>query len=258
MKNLIIGSTSQLSLYFPKDWCRISSRQIDFEFIKKSGFDTIYILFAEQRTFLEETEKFFTDINVNYTLEVLDKIKHYCNKVVVFSTSELWNNYEGEVDLSMKYDFIYSPYIKSKEILCNTINEKKEKYQNIRIVYPFNFNSPARKTDFLFGKLFTAFIKKQKVTVENLDFHRDIIHPSTVTKNCLDLNQDILIGSGELTNIRKFIFDLSTLSNMNFIDYIEEKKTSDYKIKRKNFFSKIKYSNYSELLNLTLNDIKKN
>ena len=40
-KNLIIGSTSQLSFYFPNHFDRISSRNIDFEVIKKTKYDKI-------------------------------------------------------------------------------------------------------------------------------------------------------------------------------------------------------------------------
>jgi nucleoside-diphosphate-sugar epimerase len=149
MNNLIIGSTSQLSKYFPENYEKISSRNINVDQIKKGGYDSVYILFAEQRTFLNEDEKFFNDTNVFLTLKIINQIKNYVKKIVVYSTSELWNNYDGKVFLTDKYDYNYTPYIKSKEILCNTINENKDQYENVHIIYPFNFNSPYRKDGFL-------------------------------------------------------------------------------------------------------------
>ena len=75
MNNLIIGSTSQLSYYFPSSYDKMSSRNIDFGKIHKNKYNKIYILFAEQRTYLNESESFFNEINVNYTLSVIDKVK---------------------------------------------------------------------------------------------------------------------------------------------------------------------------------------
>ena len=92
--NLIIGNTSQLSHFFPKEGnVFISSRNINFEEIKLKRYKKIFILFAEQRTFLKEEDNFFIDVNVKYTLKVVDKLKDYCDFVVVYSTSELWNRY---------------------------------------------------------------------------------------------------------------------------------------------------------------------
>jgi len=46
--------------------------------------------------------------------------------------------------------------------------------------------------------------------------------------------------------------------DINYKDYIKIDNKNNLKNFRKNFYSKIKYSNYDELLKLTLNDIKKN
>jgi nucleoside-diphosphate-sugar epimerase len=255
--NLLIGDTSQLSFYFPEEFDRISSRNINYDNIIKKKYDKIFILFAEQRTFLNESEDFFTNVNVKYTLSVIDKIKDYCNQIIIYSTSELWNSYDGEVSVDMKYNYGYSPYIKSKEILSNYINEYRDKYHNITIIYPFNFNSPNRNGGFLFGKIFESIIKKEKISVGNLNFYRDLIHPSIIVKNSLTTQKDLLIGSGELISIQKFIKDLYTISNLNYIDYISFNETNNLQNIRKNYFSKIKYSNYEELLNLTYYDTKK-
>jgi nucleoside-diphosphate-sugar epimerase len=258
MNNLIIGNTSQLSHFFPSSFERISSRNLDFTKICKKKYDRIFLLFAEQRTFLNENEDFFNKVNFDYTISIINKLKNYCNNIIVYSTSELWNNYEGEVSIYDKFNYNYSPYIKSKEILSNYLNEYKEKYQNVHIVYPFNFNSPFRKDGFLFSKIFNSLINQKEDFVGNLDFERDIIHPSIIVRESITTNKDILVGSGELINIKNFINDLFQLYNLNFDDYIKFDSKNNLPNKRKNYYSKIKYSNYNELLNLTYNDIRKN
>lgn len=256
MKNLIIGSTSQLSYYFPQEWDRISSRNINLNLIKKEKYNYIYLLFAEQRTFLSKDEKFFNEVNVDYTINIIDNLKDYCNKIIIYSTSELWNNYNGPINLSLPFNYIYSPYIKSKEIISNLINDNKSNYKNVHIVYPFNFNSPVRSEGFLFGKIFNCIKNKNRISVGNLDLLRDIIHPSIITKNSIDINEDMIIGSGQLINIKNFISDLLNLSNMDYNDYIEEVIELDTFNKRKNYYSYISFSNYDDLLKLTIYDTR--
>ena len=62
--NLVIGSTSQLSNYFPPNYEKISSRDIDFDKIRKKTYESIYLLFAEQRTFINESLDFFNKTNI--------------------------------------------------------------------------------------------------------------------------------------------------------------------------------------------------
>jgi len=256
--SLIIGNTSQLNFYFPKEYDRISSRNIDFDVINKKGYDTIYLLFAEQRTFLSNGEKFFTDINVDYTINVIDNLKKHCKRIVVFSTSELWNDYDGEVSVDLPYKYNYTPYIKSKEILCNTINDNKDIYNKVVIIYPFNFNSPHRKEGFLFSKIFKSIMEKKHISVGNLNFLRDIVHPSHIVDNSINASKDMLIGSGELINIENFIRDLYILSNLKYDEYVITLSNNNLTNKRKKYYSKIKYSNYNSLLKLTHEDIRKN
>lgn len=257
-KSLIIGNTSQLNHYFPNEFDRISSRNIDFTKIKKNNYDSIYLLFAEQRTFLNETESFFLDINFDFTLKVIDELKNYCNRIIIYSTSELWNNYSGEVSLEMSYQYNYSPYIKSKELLCNYINENREKYNNVVIIYPFNFNSIYRKNGYLFFKVFDSLINKNKNFIGDININRDIIHPSIIVNNSITANKDKLIGGGELVNIQKFISDLFSNYNMNYQDYLINDSNNNLTNHRNEYYSKIKYSNYNELLNLTFYDIRQN
>jgi nucleoside-diphosphate-sugar epimerase len=258
MNNLIIGDTSQLNFYFPNEYHRISSRNIDLDSIIQIKYDTIFILFAEQRTFLNETEKFFTDINFNYTIKIIDEIKNYCNRIVVYSTSELWNNYNKEVLVTDTFNYNYTPYIKSKEILSNYINEHKPEYSNVHIIYPFNFNSPYRKSGFLFSKIFDSLINKNINSVGDLNFYRDLIHPSIIVRESITTHSDLLIGGGELIHVESFVKELFSISNIDFNNYIHFKNENNLNNIRKNYFSGIKYSNYKELLKLTLYDISKN
>lgn len=255
INNLVIGDTSQLSYYFPNSYLRISSRNIDFDFIKKSNIDSVYILFAEQRTFLNESENFFNEVNVDYTLKVVDKIKDYVKNIVIYSTSELWNNYEGKVFVKDRFDYNYSPYIKSKEILCNKINENKSNYTNVNIIYPFNFNSPYRKSGFLFSKIFDSLINKNINQIGDVNFTRDLIHPSIIVKESINTNEDKLIGLGKLINVETYISDLFNLHKLNYKDYLFFEKNYNLNNVRKNYFSGQSYSNYNELLTLTNKDV---
>lgn len=255
MNNLVIGSTSQLSHYFPDDYIKISSRNINYEEIKKNKYDRIFLLFAEQRTFLNEGLEFFTKINVDYTIEVIEELKDVCNKIVVYSTSELWNNYDKCITLEDPYNYNETSYIKSKEILCNHINNNRENYKNVIIVYPFNFNSVYRKGGFLFGKIFDSLLNNKKITIGDVDFERDLIHPKIIVEKSILSNSDVIVGSGELINVKKFIFDLFKLYNKNFDDYVLVNTENNLKNKRNNYFSCVKNSSYNEILKETIKDL---
>lgn len=257
MKNLVIGNTSQLSFYFPDSYHKISSRNLDLDKIKSVGYKSIYILFAEQRTFLKDSDKIFLDVNFYYTLEIIDQLKDFCEDITLYSTSELWNNIEGPIKITDKYNYNETPYIRSKELLCNHINKNRENYKNIKIVYPFNFNSPYRKDGFLFGKIFKSIIKKEKIEIGNVNFERDLIHPSIIVKESIKRKKDFIIGSGELFNIENFIKDLYEVSNMNFDDYVTYDISNNLPNKRKNYFCSKPFSDYRELIELTKLDLNK-
>lgn len=254
--NLIIGNTSQLSYFFPLEGNDfISSRNINFGKIKSKQYKKIFILFAEQRTFLNECDNFFIDVNVKYTLKVIEELKDFCGHIVVYSTSELWNKYDRCVSINDPYDYFETPYIKSKEILCNTINKNRSKYQNVIIVYPFNFNSPHRKDGFLFKKIFNSLIYGEKITVGNIDFKRDLIHPKIVVNKSFESDKDIIVGSGELYNVKNFIGDLFTKLGKKMEDYVTYDVSNSLLNKRNHYYSCSKTSNYEELINLTIKDI---
>jgi nucleoside-diphosphate-sugar epimerase len=253
--SLVIGNTSQLSHYFPDSYQKISSRNIDFDNLCLRKYDKVFLLFAEQRTFLNESEEFFTKINFDYTLEVINKFKDISNKIIIYSTSELWNNYNQCVSLNDKYDYDYSPYIKSKEILCNYINSNRNVYHNVVIIYPFNFNSIHRKGGFLFGKIFDSILNNKKISIGNINFDRDLTHPKIIVDVSLNADKDCVIGSGELINVQNFVEDIFKKLNKNIKDYIEYNKSNNLKIKRGGYYSCDKTSNYSNLIDLTIKDI---
>lgn len=254
MKNLIIGNSSQLSHYFPKNYEKISSRNIDLSYIKTQDFDRIFLTFAEQRTYLNKSLSFFTDINVEYTLFIIDQIINSCNKIVIYGTSELWNSYDGCVDIDYLYKYNYTHYIKSKEILCKHI-KNSDKYDKVIIIHPFNFNSIYRKGNFLFGKIYKSITLNQKITVGNINIYRDIIHPQFVVNESISAQSDSMVGSGILINIKEFIEDMYKKTNKNFNDYVSINMDFIKLNIRNNYYSCQKRINYNDLLNMYINDI---
>ena len=149
IRDLFIGSTSQLAVFFPKNNLEmISSRNIDISYIKSKKWRNIYIAFANGNTFLYGAcfYKIFYATNVQYTLNLIDEIKDSCEKIIYFSTTELWNLHSGAlslpgnpIDIIESYNFDhYSPYINSKAIITTKLLEE-EKYNNVIVLFPFSF-----------------------------------------------------------------------------------------------------------------------
>lgn len=255
-KNLIIGNTSQLSFFFPKEnYDYIPSRNINYEEIKLKNYEKIFLLFAEQRTFLKDSENLFFDINVKYTLDVINELKGSCGQIIIYSTSELWNRHDGCVNVNTPYSYFETPYIKSKEILCNTINQNRTEYNNVIIIYPFNFNSPYRKDGFLFKKIFDSLIDDVKITVGDINFERDLIHPKVIVDLSIKTNTDIIVGGGHLINVKTFVNDLYENMGKKMDEYITYDISNSLLNKRNGYYSCIQSSTYDELINLTIKDI---
>ncbi len=158
MKNLVIGKTSQLSQYFPRENFEfISSRNIDVSKIKSNLWNRIYLCSSEQRTFLRDAG--FEEYNVKETIDLIDQIKDNCSSLVFYSTAELWNKVHGGVSLDLEYSYNQTPYIDSKKKMTDILLNNKEKYDNVIVLYPFNFNSTYRKPGFLFSKIFDSIIR---------------------------------------------------------------------------------------------------
>ena len=256
MKNLVIGNTSQLSYYFPDDYMKISSRNLDYKSFEQH-YDNVYICFAEQRTYIKNNPEIFSDINVKYTIEVINFFQYLSHRIVIYGTSELWNNIEGGVNINTPFDYNYSPYIKSKETLVNYINEHREYKSNITIIHPFNFNSPYRKGGFLFGKIFDSIINKKKIEIGNTNFNRDLIHPSYVVERSIKAKNDEIVGSGKLINVNKFIRDLYESFNMKYEDYVTENIDHNFKIQKEFYSEKQTNQTYIDILRKTVQDINK-
>jgi nucleoside-diphosphate-sugar epimerase len=253
--SLIIGNTSQLSNFFPETFEKVSSRNLDYKNLCSKEYDKVFILFAEQRTFLNESEEFYLKTNFEYTIKVINKFKDISNKIIIYSTSELWNKYNGCVSISDIYNYNYSPYIKSKQILCDFINNNRNIYSNVIIIYPFNFNSIYRKKGFLFGKIFDSILNGKKISIGNINFYRDLTHPKKIVEVSLKTDKDCIVGSGELINVQKFVQDIFTKLNKNIIDYIEYDESNNLSLLRNGYYSCEKTCNYDELINLTIKDI---
>lgn len=259
MDNLIIGSTSQLSYYFPKEYIRISSRNIDYSFISNKAWDRIYICIGESRKFLDDV-RIYDEINFNLTLSIIDKLKYCCRTLIVYSSCELWNQYDGPISLSLDFNFYSTPYLQSKYKLSKYILNNKEKYNNVNIMYCFNFNSMHRSNNFLFGKIFDSIINKKIVEVGDTYFYRDIVHPSYVINESIKACEHKLVGSGRLTFVNDFIRDLYAYYDLKYEDYVIENfsKFNEYS-KRKEYYLKSNKClyNYQDLLQNTIRDINK-
>jgi len=258
MNNLVIGNTSQLAHYFPEDYLKVSSRNIfeNIDKLKENAYDRIFLTFAEQR--LHEINSLQTYLETNYTLtlNVIKNLKNNANKIIVYGSCELWNNYVGEISLEDPFDYnlnnCYWGYCISKHEMIKEI----KKYRNVIVIHPFNFNSPYRKSGFLFYKIFDSIINKKKIEIGDTYFYRDIVHPKYVVERSIQAEKDELVGSGRLIFINDFIRDLYKEFNMNYDYYVKENK-ENFNVKKPAIYlksKKVMYT-YDDLLNDTINDI---
>lgn len=252
--NLIIGETSQLSYYFPKDYMRISSRNINFNDFKYKTFDSVYLCFAEQRTFIQNDLKLFMDTNVTYTLKVIDFFAKISNRVVVYSTYDLWNKYAGGINLDFKFNCNISNYNLSKRIMVEEI--KKLKYDNIIIIYPFNFNSLYRKEGFLFSKIFDSIINNTIISIGDTYFYRDLIHPKYVVSCSILAMEDEIVGSGRLIFVNDFIRSLYKHFNLDYDKLVTENYKNSLSFKRNINYLDSKSIKYNTLFEDTVLDIE--
>jgi nucleoside-diphosphate-sugar epimerase len=256
--NLVVGNTSQLYPYFKEydpNIVGISSRDIDTSNFVYDQFDKAFLTFAEQRTFLNEDLEFFIKTNVDYTLEVIVKLSPYVKTFIVYSTSELWNGYSGEINLDMPFNYNGSPYIKSKELMEYRINLLRQFNMDIKIVYPFNFNSPYRKPGFLFSKFMDVILHNKKITVGDLNFYRDITHPKQIVEASFTTDKDVIVGAGNLINIRKFYVDLLNKFSIIYEDFVTEESNMYINLREPYYLMTNKP--YNNILEDTFNDIKK-
>lgn len=256
--NLIIGNTSQQSYYYPQDYVRISSRNVDMNYLSSNRFGSVYIAFAEQRIYDKNID--YITPNCTYTLDIIDNLLNSADRIVTYTSCELWSNSTGEIDINTEP--IFNPsnqYTMSKLILLKEIKKMRlidNRYDKVVILHPFYFNSIHRSEYFLFGKIFKSIINKEKIQVGNLDFHRDMVHAKFLVKKSMELREDSMVGSGKLFNVRKFIMDLYSHFDMDYFEYVSEDMTQ-HSNDNKLIKAKVDWSyTYDDLLQDTIQDIK--
>jgi hypothetical protein len=71
----------------------------------------------------------------------------------------------------------------------------------------------------------------------------------------LETDRDIIVGSGELYNVRDFIGDLFQKLDKKMDNYVTQDISNNLLNKRNHYYSCSKKSSYEELINLTIKDI---
>ena len=250
MKNLVIGNTSQLAYYFPDDYIKISSRNIEFT---NEQYDRVYICFAEQRTYIQNDPSIFLNTNIDYTLKIIDHFSKLSNKIIVYGTSELWNNCNGTIDITTPFNYKPTNYIDSKKSMIEKI---KERYDNVIILHPFNFNSIHRKQGFLFSKIFDSVINEKKITIGNTYFYRELLHPKFIVEQSIKATHDNIIGSGRLIFVNDFIRSLYSYFSIRYEEFVTEDIKESFTSGEKIFYLKSKQVLYNNLYNDTIREIE--
>lgn len=257
--NLVIGNTSQLSMYFPDDYVKISSRNIDFDLLKSKKWDRVYLTFAEQRIY-EKNIDYITP-NYLYAIDIIKSLINNSNKIICYTTCEMWGLASGKITSNTEPNFNLSnnEYTISKLLLFNKIKELRQIdsiYNNVIFVHPFYFNSIYRSNYFLFGKIFNSLINRIKINISNINFYRDMVHTKFVVEQSILANEDCVVGSGRLFNVREFIKDLYTLNDMDFEYYIAEESISPAVNQKLIMADVINNYDYKRLLSDTISDLR--
>lgn len=250
---LIIGNTSQLSKYFNDDFLKISSKNI-INNVFDSKYEEVHFSFGLNNKGLTATE--YDEVNYFYTLDLIKDFLKISDKIIIYSTCELWSRCYGGIDLNTPFYFYEDPYILSKWKLTEKIKSLDSK--KIITVYPFNFNSIYRNKNFLFGKIFKSIVNKEKIEIGDTYFYRDLLHTSYVANICQNLTEDKIIGSGRMFYVNDFIRDLYRLNNLEYENLVLESKSEYNYIPKNEYYlkSNVLYS-YQNLLFDTLKDLNK-
>jgi nucleoside-diphosphate-sugar epimerase len=258
LENLIVGKSSQISRFFSdENFKKIDSRNVDLDSLNKN-WGTVVLALGENRKNIKDVT-LYEKVNFNLTLKFTDFFSSRSERVVVFSSCELWNRFSGPVDLGVPFEYFETPYVLSKKKLSETLMDPTE-YKNVDVVFPFNFNSTYRSEDFLFGKIFNSIINEVKIEIGDTYFYRDLIHPNFVVSKILEKKGHQVIGSGRLTFVNDFIRDLYEAFGLKYEEfvfekmdrYIEHEKRYEYYYK-----SKERLYSYEQLLTDTINEIEK-
>lgn len=258
--NLVIGNTSQLSKYFPENYIKISSRNIDCDYLKNNQWDSVFITFAEQRIY--DTNIDYVTPNYLNILKIINCLINNSKKIVCYTSCELWSNLSGKISNNTEPSFpLNNEYTISKLLLLNKIKELRKIdniYNKVIFIHPFYFNSIFRNKYFLFGKIFDSIINKNKIKVSNINFYRDMVHTKLIVEQSIKANSDMIVGAGKLFNIRDFVIDLYKINNINYYDFVEEESNTVVN-NQKLIIADVNYNyNYEKLILDTQEDIIKN
>jgi nucleoside-diphosphate-sugar epimerase len=132
------------------------ARNIDFDFLSKNKWDGVYLCFGESRKYLSDITE-YDKINYELSKKIIEILNERSEKIVVYSTCELWNRHSGGIEISDPFNFYQTPYLESKYKISRFVLENRS-LKNTIVLYPFNFNSIYRTKDFLFGKIFDSII----------------------------------------------------------------------------------------------------
>ena len=223
MKNLVIGSSSQLARYFPEDFVKVSSRNLDIDELSSHRWESVFVCFAEQRTYMansseEAIRNLFWDTNMDLVKSVIFRLQSVSDKIIYYSTAELWNKNVGAISLNTPFSFHSNHYTNSKYAITQEL-QNKQKYPKVTIAYPFNFNSIHRGDQYLFGKVFKSILTGEKIVIGDTDYYRELLHPEMVVNasiNNTEQGKDLVIGSGRLVHIGDFIKRLYQFFGMKF------------------------------------------
>jgi GDP-D-mannose dehydratase len=263
MGDLVIGNTSQLAMYFDNNCTKISSRNIDREWLRSKSWDSVYICFAEQRTYLANSNDpiirdSFWSTNVDMVLDLVRDLDPIANRIVYYSTAELWNKTCGPISTKTECSFHENHYTASKFSISSQLKDKT-KYPKVCVAYPFNFNSVYRGEGYLFGKIFKSILTKTSVEIGDIDYYREILHPSMVVDMSKTLQEDAVIGTGRLIHIGDFIKKLYAKFDLDCDQMIIQKDYSPSIYRRNIFYSRDKspLHNEASLLDTIVNELHK-
>lgn len=264
-KNLIIGKSSQLSKYYQAyfdnqgiAYVVVSAKDaLSVTACAKYSWEEVYLCFGESRKNISNLSQYF-DINYKLTKKYIDLLKTKASAIYVYSTCELWNEHSGPITLDTDWKNSGTDYILSKQRLAASLLQNSNEYSNVYIQYPFNFNSPYRTKDFLFGKIFHSILNKEKIEIGNVFFYRDIIHPKFVLSQTISSKKHQLIGSGRMLYVADYIRDLYSAFDLDWKEYVNIDKLVSFdtkEVKEYYLHSDFCLYDYQSLLRDTVHDL---
>jgi nucleoside-diphosphate-sugar epimerase len=255
--NLVIGETSQLAYYFPAEYVKISSRNVDVDYLRSQPWDAVYLTFAEQRIYDVNID--YETPNYTYTLALIEAVLDTAQKIVVYSSCDLWNQCSGEITLATPFNYrATNDYLPMKEKLVFRIQELRQtdpRYQKVVIIHPFYFNSGYRSSYFLFGKIFESIRQHKKIELGNTYFYRDMVHTTYMVHRSILATQDEIVGAGRLYHVNDFIRDLYFQCGLKYEDFVTENIVHNTRLPSIFYAKQNQVYSYKRLLQDTVVDL---